>query len=126
MDSKAQGMAKDITKAELEAAKAAQEAGKELTQPQRDLVSSSAKASSDRTDSLINSGIGAVGGAAGGALEALLTPEPKRANSAIPTGGGGNIPRGGGGEINLGRMNLGSQQGPSLALEMLRRGGYKA
>jgi len=117
--------AKEAQAAQLKQAQSDLAAGKTLTPDQTALIKSTAQSAQDSKDSLIKTGVGAVSGAAGGALQALLTKPQQKYMNAVPGGHSGSVP---GMAIEGAQMQkpvFQNDQGPSLALEMLRKGGYK-
>ena len=130
----AKGMAKDnrklaseVQQKQLQDAQAALQAGGSLTPQQQSALQSANAESEARKNSLISSGVGALGGLASGALQGLLAKEPKptKYSNAIPGGGNATIARSSVPDLTMSRASIASDQRPSLALEMLRRGGYK-
>ncbi len=110
----------------LQSAVEARGRGDTVSPEQAALMKDETTRSDNRRDQLVNTGIGAVGGLASGALQALLAKGPDRGGrAAIPTGGGGSIPNSATPGLNFSRSSITSDQRPSLALEMLKRGGYR-
>lgn len=100
--------------------------GAPLTSDQSAMVAQDKAMRDERKNELISAGIGAAGGIASGALQALLAKDSTpKSRAAIPGGGAGNIPKAASPDFSTQRASISAEQRPSLALEMLRRGGYK-